>query len=245
MSSRSEQPIVGARAVRNFELPARYEGRWKDEFERRVHGHLRSGVRILDLGSGANPTLPIAERPRDSFYLGLDISRRELEKAPSGSYDEWRITDATEFVGDLENAFDLIVSWQVLEHVKPLERAIENCRRYLRSGGAFVALFSGTLSAFGVVNRVVPRPLGVAAMKHLLGREPETVFPAYYDGTRYAPLRRHFQDWQSAEIVPLFRGAGYFSFSRPLQRAYLLYENWAAAGNRVNLATHYLVEAVK
>ena len=245
MSSLLERVVVRPGAGSDVELPARYAGRWRDEFERRVYARLSAGVRILDLGSGANPVLPSVERPQDSFCVGLDISRQELEKAPQGSYDEWCVTDAAHFVADLENDFDLIVSWQVLEHVKPLGLAIENCRKYLLPGGAFIALFSGSLSAFGVLNRVVPKQLGIGAMKHLLGRDPETVFPAYYDGTRYSPLRRHFQTWESAEIVPLFRGAGYFSFSRPLQRGYLAYENWAAESNRVNLATHYLVEAVK
>jgi SAM-dependent methyltransferase len=227
------------------ELPARYHARWQDEFERRVRAQLCDGARILDLGSGSRPVVPTVERPVNSFYVGVDISRRELEKAPPDSYDEKRVADAAQFVVDLENDFDLIVSWQVLEHVRPLARAIENCRRYLRPGGTFIALFSGTLSAIGVINRLVPRKVGVAAMKHLLARDPETVFPAYYDGTWHRPLCRYFENWQSLDIVPLYRGAGYFSFNRTLQRAYLFYENWAAAGNRANLATHYLVEAVK
>ena len=245
MISQREQTRTRAMSNHDHELPARYQTRWQDEFERRVRLHLRDDVRILDLGSGRRPTVPVAERPRNCFCLGVDISRGELEKAPAGSYDGWRVADATRFVGDLENDFDLIVSWQVLEHVRPLERAIENCRRYLRPGGTFVALFSGTLSAVALINRLVPQAVGIAAMKRLLGRDPETVFPAYYDGTWYRPLRAYFESWQSWEIVPLFRGADYFSFSRTLQQAYLLYENWAARGNRVNLATHYLVEAVR
>jgi SAM-dependent methyltransferase len=227
------------------ELPARYHTRWQNEFERRLRAHLCEGARILDLGSGSRPAVPTVERPANSFYVGMDISRRELEKAPPASYDETRVADAAQFVIDLENDFDLVVSWQVLEHVRPLATAIENCRRYLRPGGTFIALFSGTLSAVGVINRLVPRRVGVAAMKQLLARDPETVFPAYYDGTWHRPLRRYFENWQSLDIVPLYRGAGYFSFNRTLQRTYLFYENWAAAGNRANLATHYLVEAVK
>jgi SAM-dependent methyltransferase len=227
------------------ELPARYHTRWQDEFERRVCSRLPDGARILDLGSGARPALSAIERPRNSFYVGMDISQGELEKAPAGSYDEWRIGDAVQFVGELDEDFDLIVSWQVLEHIKPLGPAIENCRKYLRPGGAFVALFSGTFSAVGVINRLIPHRLGVAAMKHLLARDPETVFRAYYDGTWHSSLRRYFENWQSVEIVPFFRGAEYFSFNRTLQRGYLLYENWAAAGSRANLATHYLVEALK
>ena len=227
------------------ELPARYHTRWNDEFERCVCARFRDGARILDLGSGSRPAVSVLQRPRNSFYEGLDISRDELEKAPAGSYDEWRIADAAEFVKELEDDFDLIVSWQVLEHVKPVGLAIENCRRYLRPGGAFVALFSGTFSAVGLINRLTPHRLGVAAMKHLHARDPETVFPAYYDGTWHSSLCRYFENWQSVEIVPFFRGAEYFSFNRTLQRAYLLYEDWAASGNRANLATHYLVEAVK
>jgi SAM-dependent methyltransferase len=229
----------------NNELPARYHTGWREEFERRVRAQLRDGARILDLGSGSCPAVSAVERPRNSFYVGMDISRGELEKAPADSYDEWRIADAAQFVGDLENDFDLIVSWQVLEHVKPLGLAIENCRMYLRPGGVFIALFSVTFSAVGVINRLVPQRLGVAVMKHFHARDPETVFPAYYDGTWHRSLRRHFENWHSVDIVPLFRGAGYFSFNRTLQRGYLLYENWAAARTRANLATHYLVEAVK
>ena len=94
-------------------------------------------------------------------------------------------------------------------------------------------------------NRVIPQRLGVGAMKHLLGRDPESVFPAYYDGTRYSALRRTFHSWESADIVPQFRGATYFSFNRALQLVYLSYENWAARMQRANLATHYLVEAAR
>jgi hypothetical protein len=43
--------------------------------------------------------------------------------------------------------------------------------------------------------------------------------------------------------MPLYRGAVYFRFSRPLLKAYLGYENWAAQGNHRDLATHYLIEA--
>jgi SAM-dependent methyltransferase len=245
MISQRNHTSTRAMPDRGLNLPARYQTRWQDEFERRVRAHLRDGARILDLGSGRRPTVPTAERPPNCFYLGVDISRGELEKAPTGSYDDWIVADAAQFVDSLEDHFDLVVSWQVLEHVKPLQGAIENCRRYLRPGGTFVALFSGTLSAVAVINRLVPQAVGIAAMKYLLARDPETVFPAYYDGTWYRPLRRYFENWQSQQIVPLFRGAGYFSFSRTLQGAYLHYENWAARSNRVNLATHYLVEAVK
>lgn len=45
------------------------------------------------------------------------------------------------------------------------------------------------------------------------------------------------------DITPRFLGARYLRFARPLQRAYLVYEDWAARHDRGDLATHYLVVA--
>jgi len=110
---------------------------------------------------------------------------------------------------------------------------------------AFVAALAAASGGYFANSRIVPETLGVAAMNRLLGRDPESVFRAYYDGTRYSALRRTFARWQSAEILPEFRGATYFAFNRPLQRLYLRYEEWAMRTNRVDLATHYLIEALR
>ena len=59
-----------------------------------------------------------------------------MEHAPEGSYDEMFVGDITKRVAELEGRFDLIICFQVLEHVKPLDDAIENLRCYLRPGGA-------------------------------------------------------------------------------------------------------------
>jgi SAM-dependent methyltransferase len=151
-------------------------------------------------------------------------------------------SDVVQRVPELENRFDLVVSWQVLEHVKPLDMAMENLRSYLRPNGRLVALLSGTFSAFGLINQVVPQRLGVWAMCKLLRRDPETVFPAYYHCCWHDALKRMLSSWQEAEVVALYRGAGYFAFSLLLQRLYLHYEEWAWCGRRYNLATHYLVQ---
>jgi SAM-dependent methyltransferase len=144
----------------------------------------------------------------------------------------------------LEDRFDLIVSWQVFEHVKPLDAAMDNLRTYLRPNGRLVAQFSGAFSVFGLINRVVPQRLGCWAMEHLLGRPPETVFPAYYHRCWYRALTSMLSSWQSFEIVPRYVGAGYFRFSRVLQRLYLAYED-RVARERPNLATHYVIATVR
>jgi SAM-dependent methyltransferase len=224
-------------------LPSRYGAGWRDPFDVAVRRHLRPGLRVLDLGAGAVPVIPPHARPVGCTYAGFDIDPAELEKAPRGSYDEEIVADATEFLPRLENQFDLIVSWQVLEHVPSLQDTLENCYRYLRPNGAFVALFSGRFAAFAIVNRVIPARIGEFAMQRLLGRDPETMFHAFYDRTWYAAVVPLLEKWTRWELVPLYLGAGYFAFNRLLHDAYLTFENWAARTGRVNLATYYVLAA--
>lgn len=239
-TSRRPRKVEGALGTR---LPARYAAGWFEQFEARFRPVFKPGLRILDVGSGRKPALALDQRPEGCFYVGLDVSQRELELAPEGSYDETFCSDIAVQIPALYRGFDLILSWQVLEHVAPLDAVLENLRIYLRPGGRMVALLSGGLSAFGVVNRVVPARLGVWALEHLTGRDPDTVFPAHYDRCYYTALNGMLKLWSTAEVLPLFRGASYFRFSRVLQGAYLRYENWAARSGRRNLATHYLLVA--
>jgi hypothetical protein len=149
----------------------------------------------------------------------------------------------SDFRPELVDRFDLVVSWQVLEHVKPLSLALTNVRSYLRPGGLFVAMLSGTFSVFGIANKVTPAWFGPWVLQHMTGRDPESVFPAYYDGCHYDGLRRKFDGWSAVDVEPLFRGAAYFRRWPSVQRAYLGYENRIARAPHANLATHYLITA--
>jgi SAM-dependent methyltransferase len=226
-------------------LPPRYEAPWRDLFEARVHSSLDSGVRVLDVGAGIRPTIAPEDRPASCLYAAIDLSRLELERAPAGSYDEIWEHDVAEYLPSLVREFDLIVSWDVLEHVRPLGVVIENLRSYLRPGGRLVAQFSGAFSVFGVANRILPRRVKTALLSTLLDRDPATTFPAYYDDCLYGRLTELLAGWSYAEIFPLYQGAGYFNFSELLQHLYVRYEDWALRGDHRNLATHYLVDAVR
>lgn len=215
----------------------------RQQFHDFIAPMLRPEVRILDIGSGRKPALAPPERPANCHYVGLDISPDELALAPDGSYDETWISDVTERVTDLEGRFDLILSWQVLEHVRPIDAAFTNIHAYLAPGGRFVAMLSGSYAAFAVANRLIPDGLGKALMKRLIKREPDTVFPAQYDRCTYGALSNLLAPWASAEIVPFYHGGVYFGFSSVLQRFYLGYERWISRKGYKNLATHYVIIA--
>lgn len=224
-------------------LPPRYLEPWRAPFDNRVQELLKPGMRILDVGSGRRPSIGLDHRPSNFHYVGLDISQDEISKANPGVYDEVQVGNVADFVPKLENRFNLIVSWNIVEHVRPLDQSLGHLRTYLRPGGVMVAHFSGTFSIFGIINQIVPHRIGVWAMQKLLGREPATVFPAHYRRCWFSALEQMLDSWSRYDIRPRFIGAGHFRFSRILKRAYLVYENWVYENKRYNLAAYYLVTA--
>lgn len=223
----------------------RYSQKKRETFIELYKPFLRESITVLDVGSGRAPAIPVGQRPENCRYLGLDISESELALAPEGSYDERFVQDLRDHDPRLDDQVDLALSWQVLEHIDPLAAAIENVRAYLKPGGHFVALLSGRNAYFAVINRFIPESVGVLAMKHLLGRPPDTVFRAHYDSCTHTELSTLLQAWSHVEIVPQYRGAVYLNFSRSLSKFYFLYEDWAAQSHKKDLATHYIVVATK
>ncbi len=204
-----------------------------------------AGVKILDVGSGRTPTISIEARPPGCWYVALDISAHELRLAPPGGYHHVYEADLASPVDELRNKFDLVVSYQLLEHIRSLDLALNNVRSYLRPGGRFVAFFSARYAVISILNRLLPNKMGASAMKFLLGRPTYTVFPAYYDKCWHSALEAILTGWSDASILPIYRSAVYFNFSPLLQNLYLHYENWTCYKDRKNLATNYLIDAIK
>jgi SAM-dependent methyltransferase len=228
-------------------LPDRYSWYWRAPFEEEIETRLRPAMSILDIGSGRAPSLPVERRPPECHYTGLDISSTELEAAGRQAYDEAVVADISVPQSILVDRFDLAVSWQVLEHVKHLQPAVDNVRTYLRPGGVFVSMLSGSYAAFSIANKVIPDRIGHALVSRTMHRTPDEspVFRAHYDQCHATGLERAFASWSRVEVRPFYRAATYFEFARPLLRAYLAYEDVVARRDLRNLASHYLVVATR
>ena len=231
------------RRVELGELPRRYAEPWGRPFFDVVRPALEPGAVILDVGAGRSPVLPPEARPENARYVGLDIAATELDAAGAGAYDETVVGDIGRPLPALAERFDLVLSWQVLEHVESLDAALDNMRAYLRPGGLLVAHLSGRFAAYAVVARVIPNRLSRSLIDRLLGVDPS--FPTHYQACHASALERRLGRWSAHGIEPRYKGGAYFRFSRPLERAYLAYENWVERSGRADLATHYLIWAVK
>jgi hypothetical protein len=177
--------------------------------------------------------------------VGLDVSSAELALAPAGSYDEAVVTDAELLVPALVGRFDLIVSWQVLEHFRQLDWAAAVFHDYAKQGGWFVACLSCRNAVFAIANRILPPTLGARFVARLRRRPLESVFPAHYDRCTDTGLHSAFADWSELQVIPLWHAADYFDRLPLIQRAYVQYENWTMRRGLIDFCTHYVVAARK
>jgi SAM-dependent methyltransferase len=142
---------------------------FQQEAERRLQAfldrtfELRPHDVVLDVGCGR--VLPI-DVPLDVRLVGLDNDVDALGRNAN-------IDDA--IVGDIQDvqlpaaAFDLVLCWNVLEHLERLDRPLATMARAIRPGGALVVGIPNRRSLKGLVTRATPHGFHVWAYRRLFG----------------------------------------------------------------------------
>ncbi len=124
----------------------------RDFGDRILPGLLKPGARILEVGGGKIPAIPLDTKQRLGLHVvGQDISETELSMAPRGAYDATLVGDIATV--PLPGRFDLIFSRAVLEHVADPSAAIANLARALAPGGIMAHVLPCRNAPFAVVNR--------------------------------------------------------------------------------------------
>jgi SAM-dependent methyltransferase len=98
--------------------------------------------RILELGSGANPTLsPDFVKEKGLSYVTSDLNHEELDKADP--VFERLVIDLSgeDFDPALNGSFDCVFSRMVNEHIRDGRRYHANVYKILKPGGISVHLF--------------------------------------------------------------------------------------------------------
>lgn len=104
--------------------------------------YLKKEVCVFDAGCGEG-NLSMYAAKRCSFVLGLDLSREYIQKCRKKSVI-LGLTEKTKFIvmdilNDLMNeTFDLVVCFEVLEHVKNIEIAIKKLKNTLKQSAYLI-----------------------------------------------------------------------------------------------------------
>jgi SAM-dependent methyltransferase len=151
-----------------------------------------SSCSVLEIGSGANPTLaPDEVASRDLHYTTNDRDAAELAKA-GPAYETLML--------DMENvdrralprdSFDLVFSRMVNEHVADGESYYRNIYDVLRPGGVTAHCFSTLYALPFFVNRLVPERLASRLLDIFNPRDryQQDKFPAHYSWSRGPSVR--------------------------------------------------------
>lgn len=177
---------------------------------------------ILEIGSGANPTLTLDYiKSKKLMYTTNDIDSGELKKA-----DPFLKTLCFDFCNpeipeDSKSKYDLIFSRMVNEHVRDGRQYYKNIYEALVDDGITVHCFSTLYSLPFVVNKVTPEWLSSMLLRVFAPRDEYShgKFKAYYSWSR-GPANKminRFQDigFEVVEYVGFF-GHDYYKKRLPV-----------------------------
>jgi SAM-dependent methyltransferase len=186
---------------------------------------VQSGAKtVLEVGSGANPTLGEEIAGRAIRYVTTDLDAAELDKAPD--VHEARVLDleSNELPEDLIGRCDLVFSRMVNEHIRDGRRYHTNIRTLLRPGGIAAHCFATLYSLPFVANAVLPEAIGGHLLDLIAPRDryQNDKFRAHYSwcrGPTDAMIRRFRGIGYEILSYNGYFGHGYYRRIQPLHKA--------------------------
>lgn len=171
---------------------------------------------VCDIGGGRNPMLsPELVDELDLRYTVLDISQNELDLAPK-TFERVCADIAGEHF-ETENAFDLMFSKFVAEHVANGELLHRNVLQSLKPGGTAIHYFPTLYCLPFMANRILPEAVGSRVLDVVSPRNRNRAekFPAHYSWTR-GPTRRQLERLRHVgfEVVEYTAGFGHGYYRR-------------------------------
>jgi SAM-dependent methyltransferase len=189
----------------------------------------RKHLKILEAGCGS---MSHFKYNKDAYLVGIDISQEQLDK---NSMLNERI------LGDVQNGplpashFDLIICWDVLEHLTRPELALKNFAKSVNDRGLILLASPNVLTVRGLLTKLTPHWVHVLYYRHVVGfREAGTPgnypFRSYHRFAMSPPAIKRFAKKNDLS-VELCR---YKSWDHPENRYTLLRVVWTLINKLVN-----------
>jgi len=110
--------------------------------------------RVLDLGCGDGAHYGTYVQQRAAQYLGLDVSGEAVTQARSRGLLA-QVHDLNEPLPVANDSFDVVLCFEVLEHLIEPEEAVREAHRVLRDGGVFLSSVPNVAAAHWRVELMV------------------------------------------------------------------------------------------
>jgi SAM-dependent methyltransferase len=191
---------------------------------------------VMDVGCGGAMRVKF---PTGAVFNGIDISAESAARNSAIS---------SIIIGDIQQcplprrAYDVVVCWELLEHVRDPLAALSNMIASVRQGGLIVLAFPNRASLKGVVTRYSPHWLHVWLMRRFwgqknAGRPGYAPFETYLAPALAPEAIRDFTERGGFETVffRLYEGNRVATLRRKAPVLHLLYQAALSVLNRVLL----------
>lgn len=134
---------------------------------------------ILDIGCGCGfHDQVMAQYPFVKRVVGIDYSAKSIEAAnlhyPHAKIER-RVADLTDLINSDENSYDLVVSWQVFEHLDTPQLYFSNAMKVLKSGGWLVIFTPNRLRLSNVKRLMKGQPVEYCDPQHFYEYVPKEI----------------------------------------------------------------------
>lgn len=166
----------------------------KDQFEAYFEWEQIRGKRVLDFGCGTGPLSLLCARNGARSVIGIDLAADRIERAVASvnGYSNIRflLEEHTDRISLAENSVDVILCFDVMEHVMDYEAIMREWARVLAPGGCVLIWWSVWWHPYGHhMHTLIPLP-----WVHVLMSD-ESLFRVcarIYDTPQFQPRIWHF-----------------------------------------------------
>lgn len=168
----------------------------RDQFEAFFDWNLIKNKRVLDLGCGTGPLSLLCAQHGAASVIGVDLSSKSIERARAIAPNQENLTfvleESTQSISAPDRSVDVIVCFDVLEHVMDYEAIVREWKRILAPGGRILIWWSVWWHPYGHhMHTMIPLP-----WVHVFLRD-ESLFricARIYDTPQFKPRIWHFDD---------------------------------------------------
>ena len=122
------------------------------QFQKKINEilHQNSYHKVLEAGCGSSTHVNLVG---NFHFTGIDISQQQLDRNVN---IQEKILNDVQTYNFQDDTFDIIICWDVLEHLPFPEKALENFNKSLNKNGILIMAFPNFQSLKGLVTRFTP-----------------------------------------------------------------------------------------